>query len=112
MIYLANLIEALGHLSDVEFQRRAWLASKGSVFSSFAEDAAQAFDDTGLAAALDSGQCAPELDEKSVSLLKDLRSAVARVRDSEPPERMLTDPQVERVRQLAARALAQIQAGR
>jgi hypothetical protein len=108
MIYLENLIEALRHLSNAEFQRRAWLASEGPVVSSFCEDVEQVFDDTGLSDVLNSGRRPPELDERTLSILKDLSLAVDQVDDSVAPELLLRDQNVERVRQLAARALAQL----
>lgn len=106
MINVEQLIAALRDLSDAGFQRRAWLASEGPVVSSFAEDVSQAFDDTGLSLALDAGRCPPEFKEQAFAALKELDSAVSRVDQSASPERLLKDPRVKEVRELAARALA------
>lgn len=106
MINMKQLIEALQELSDAEFQRHAWLASEGPVVSSFSEQVCQTFDDTGLSDVLDSQECPPELDEQTFATLKDLDSAVTRVDQLAPPERLLHDPRVLHVREIAARALA------
>ena len=106
MVNVKQLIEALRDLSDVEYQRRAWLASQGPVVSSFDEQACQVFDDTGLSPALDTDRRPPELSEDAFSALKDLDLAVSRVEGNAPPERLLEDPRVVKVRELAARALA------
>lgn len=106
MINMKQLIEALQEFSDAEFQRRAWLASEGSVVSSFSEQVCQTFDDTGLSDVLDAHDCPPELDEQTFATLKDLDSAVALVDHAAPPERLLQDPRVQDVREIAARALA------
>ncbi len=106
MINLEQLIAALQYLSDAEFQRRAWLASEGPVVSSFSEDVSQVFDDTGLSLALNAGRCPPELEERVFTALKELGAAVRRVDQAAPPERLLQDPRVKEVRELAARALA------
>ena len=108
MINVEQLIEALQELSDAEFQRRAWLASEGPVSSSFSEQVCQTFDDTGLSAVLDARECPPELDQRTFSTLKDLDSAVSRVDQAAPPERLLEDPRVKEVREIAACALAQV----
>jgi hypothetical protein len=106
MVNVKQLIVALQGLSDPEYQRRAWLASKGPVVSSFDEQVCQTFDDTGLSDALDAEKCPPELDEQAFSTLKELDSAVSRVDQSASPERLLKDPRVKEVREIAARALA------
>jgi len=106
MINMKQLIEALQELSDAEFQRRAWLASEGPVVSSFSEDVCQVFDDTGLSLALDAGRRPPELDEQAFTALQELDAAVRRVEQAAPPERLLQDPRVKEVREIAARALA------
>lgn len=106
MVNVKQLIEALRDLADAEYQRRAWLASEGPVVSSFDEQACQVFDDTGLSPALDTGRRPPELSEQAFAALKDLGLAVSRVEQGAPPERLLEDPRVAKVRELAARALA------
>jgi hypothetical protein len=109
MINMKQLVRALLELSDVEFQRRAWLASEGPEVSSFSEQVCQTFDDTGLSDLLDSGECPPELDERTFAILKDLDSAVSRVDQSASPERLLQDPRVKDVREIATRALVRCQ---
>lgn len=107
MINIEQLIAALRDLSDADFQRRAWLASEGPVVSSFSEDVCQVFDDTGLSLALDAGRCPPELDEQAFAALQELDAAVRRVvEQAAPPERLLQDPRVKEVREIAGRALA------
>lgn len=106
MIYVNQLIEALRDLSDADFQRRAWQASEGPVVSSFEEQVCQIFDDTGLADVLDATESPPELNEETFSVLKELHSAVARVDAAVPPGRLLRDPRVKEVREIAARALS------
>ena len=108
MINIDQLIVSLQHLSDADFQRKAWLASEGPVVSSFSEDVCQVFDDTGLSIPLDNQTRPSELDEQTYALLQQLDSAVSRVDQSAPPEVLLRDPQVEKVRQIAARALARL----
>lgn len=111
MVNLKQLIEALQALSDPEFQRRAWLASEGRVVSSFSEDVSQAFDDTGLTLALDADKCPDCLDEQVFSILRELSTVVKLVDQSEPPERLLKDPQLKKVRELSARALTLLREG-
>lgn len=106
MINIEQLIAALRDLSNADFQRRAWLASEGPVVSSFSEDVCQVFDDTGLSLALDAGRCPPELEEQAFTALQELDAAVGRVEQAAPPERLLQDPRVKEVREIAARALA------
>lgn len=106
MINVEQLRSALMDLSDAEFQRRAWLASDGPVVSSFSEDISQVFDDTGLSRALDAGTCPPELEERAFTALQQLSVAVRRVDQAAKPERLLQDPMVKEVRELAAHALA------
>ncbi len=106
MVNVEQLIAALQELSDAEFQRRAWLASEGPAVSSFSEQVCQTFDDTGLSDVLDAEECPPEFDDWTFSALKDLDSAVSRVDQSAPSERLLQDPRVKEVREIAARALA------
>lgn len=105
MIKVDQLIVALKDLSDEEFQRRAWLASKGRVISSFSEQVCQTFDDTGLSDVLGGEDCPPDLDKRTFSTLKDLESATSRVDQAAPPEGLLQDPRVKEVREIAARAL-------
>lgn len=105
MINIEQLIAALRDLSDADFQRRAWLASEGPVVSSFSEDVCQVFDDTGLSLALDAGRRPPELEEQAFTALQELDAAVRRVEQAAPPERLLQDPRVKEVREIAARAL-------
>lgn len=106
MINVEQLISALRDLSDADFQRRTWLASEGPVVSSFSEDVCQVFDDTGLSLALDAGRCPPELEEQAFAALQELDAAVRRVDQASPPERLLRDPRVKEVREIAARVLA------
>lgn len=70
------------------------------------EQVCQTFDDTGLSDVLDAEKCPPELDEQAFSTLKELDSAVSRVDQSASPGRLLKDPRVKKVREIAARALA------
>lgn len=109
MIYQENLKVCLRELSSEDFQKRAWLASSGPEISSFAELVAQTFDDTGLGDALGQGELPPELDDAAFSTLKELRRAVSKVDQYAPPEELLTDPKVEKVREIAARALELIE---
>jgi len=106
MVNVKQLLVALQELSDAEFQHRAWLASEGPVVSSFSEQISQTFDDTGLSDVLDAEECPPDFDEQTFSALKDLDSAVSRVDQTAPPHRLLKDPRVKEVREIAARALA------
>lgn len=108
MVKLKQLIPALQQLSDEEFQRRAWLASEGPAVSSFSEQICQAFDDTGLADALDSTTAPLELDERAILVLKDLDAAISRLDHNAAPESLLMDPRMGEIRDLAARALSLI----
>lgn len=108
MIDLKQLAVALRDLSDPEFQRRAWLASEGPVVSSFEEQVCQTFDDTGLSDALDAQQAPAEISARALAELRALAAAARRVDHSVPPDQLLLDPQVARVRAIASRALTLI----
>lgn len=109
MIAIDRLAVVLHELSDEDFQRRAWLASAGPVVSSFEELVCQAFDDTGLAIALDRGTRPAELTEESYRLLTELDSAAQKIDPSLPPQEILQSTQMMKVRVLARRALESLE---
>jgi hypothetical protein len=109
MIHTENLKTCLRQLSDPDFQERTWTASRGPEISSFSELVSQTFDDTGLEDALSENQCPSELDARSFAELKALSAAVSEVDEFLPPEVLLYDPKLRRVRELAARALASLE---
>jgi len=105
MIDVAKLMGCLRELADLEFQRRAWLAAKGSAVSSLSEMVSQAFDDSGLADSIDADRCPRELDDEAFRALKTLDRAVSKVDQALGPEAQLENPRMEEVRRLARAAL-------
>jgi hypothetical protein len=105
LIQLETLRVCLRELSDVEWQRRVWLAATGPEVSSFEELICQLFDDTGLSDAIDSGRCPAQLTEKSFLEFQRLGRAVRRVDQTAAPADLLEDPRLIEVRARAASVL-------
>ena len=95
--------EALRELADESMQRELWLSIGKSDVSSLTESISRLLDDSGLGDALDSAQVVydPEIDEQ----LRQLGDALANIDDARPPETVLDDPDLQRVRELAAALL-------
>ncbi len=106
-VYKENVIAALRKLTDSDFQKQAWLASSGPMVSSFIEDVCQLFDDTGLGDAFRSGQSV--FGEKADQALHELSDIIDKVNYKVPPQELLDDPLVQKVREKAAEALQLIQ---
>ena len=103
----AKVTDCLRELADADFQKRVWLASSGSEVSSFTEAICGLFDDSGLDVAFDKGHTVftREID----ALLRELGNAVRAVDEFRPPAELIADPQMDRVRGLAAKALSAIE---
>lgn len=102
---LEQLKEALRELSDEDFQRRAWQATGGPEVSSFAEQVAQTFDDTGLSRALDDGAEIPGIDHSTLQIIRELDKSISKIDPWSPPGQILESSHIERIRRLAARVL-------
>ena len=95
-----ELIEdALRELADELYQRQLWLAFEGPEVSSLAECISRLWDDSGLAAALESDEEVynPVIDDR----LRRLDAILGRIDPSRAPESILEDPQLARARPLA-----------
>jgi len=93
---------ALTELADESRQRRLWLASEGPEVSSFAECVSRLWDDSGLAAALDSG--APAFGADIDDELRELRELLREINPNSPPAVILEDRRLSAAR-FAARTL-------
>lgn len=95
--------EALRELSDEDYQRRVWLAASGPEIGSMTEAVERLFDDSGLGDALD--ESSTTYLRETDSALNELDSLLKQMGDRRPPDVILSDPRLRRVRELAAAAL-------
>jgi hypothetical protein len=91
--------DALRELADESYQRELWLAAASPEVSSLMECHSRLFDDSGLGSALDELEAV--YDRQIDQRLRDLARVLAGVDDSRPPEAILDDPQLGRVRTMA-----------
>jgi hypothetical protein len=104
-----NLKLCLTELSDIDFQRRAWLAASGPEVSSFSELVSQLFDDTGLTDALEDARIEEAVGLEAAAKLRALDNAVAKIDQSLPPGALINLPAMVQIRELARQALEAIQ---
>jgi predicted transcriptional regulator len=97
-IYVDDLVAALKELEDERCQRELWLAEQGPMTSSFTEAYSQAFDDAGLADALDAGRAAEVLGTEAVALLERLDRSLSQVDADLPALSLITSDQMKHVR--------------
>ncbi len=107
-VSITNLVECLTDLSDAVFQNRVWTGKSLTEESTFSELVCQTFDDTGLGDALNDDAIPLELGADATSTLRELAAAVREVDDTLPAAELVTSPQMQRVRNLASRALQQL----
>jgi hypothetical protein len=103
-----HLIDALRELASESDQRRLWLSTgaDGTDVSSLAECRCRLFDDSGLGDALDRDALVytSAVDQE----LRALRVALRRIDDQRPPEAIIGDPAMDRVRTTAVAVLRRI----
>ncbi len=107
-VSITALLECLTDLSDVVFQNRVWTGKSPTEESTFSELLCQTFDDTGLGDALNDDAIPLVIGADATSTLRELSAAIREVDDTLPPEALLVSAQMQRVRNLAARALQQL----
>jgi len=101
------IIARLKELSDYDFQNRVWLASTGPEISSFTEAVSGLFDDSGLGDALE--KCTQVFSSDIDLLFRTLDKELHDINERRPPEAIITDPRMARVRTISASLLALIE---
>ena len=105
-LYRSNLLAGLTELSDVDFQRRVWLADSGPEVSSFDEARCHAYDDSGLSTLLEKppAEVEKELGLKTPQLLRELAAKLAKVNTAKPVAELIESAEMDQVRALAGQA--------
>jgi hypothetical protein len=103
------VVECLRELGDRALQRRLWLSTGQGDVSSFTEAVEQLFTDSGLEGELQ--KHATGLGSGAENALADLKSGLARVNRSLPPDGLIDSQEMDAVRHLASAALALIDGG-
>ena len=106
MLDMSNFVIGLERLSDLEYQRKTWLSSGDGPFDTFVESVCGVFNDAGLVDYQRRGVRPKEFDEVVWSVVGELDVAVDEVDDNRPPQEVLDNPRMARVREIAARLLA------
>jgi hypothetical protein len=102
-----NLLrEGLEELASLPLQRQLWLSAESPC--SFVEAVCQTYDDSGLSDAIDSPATVEALGADAVRLLQELSRALKRVDDTLSEDELIVSEPMDRVRELAAAALAAI----
>ncbi|HEX5442955.1 MAG TPA: hypothetical protein VFW87_03960, partial [Pirellulales bacterium] len=107
-VYKENAIHSLEELADIRMQHRRWLSAGGSEVSSFTEAVCQLFDDTGLGDALEKPDAPPVFSASIDDRLRELSKAVGRFDHEIEPQKQIDHPDMQTIRDLAARILAEI----
>jgi hypothetical protein len=109
LIYRDNVVEALKYLSDYNYQKTTWFENNQSLIGSYNENVMWVFDDTTLSDALVSGET---IFGKIVDdALRDLEKETDKIEGDDYSEaEILHMPQMEVIRQKAAKALALVKA--
>jgi len=104
-VYKTNIIGILGEMSDIIYQKYVWLnkGGKPQMTISFIESANMLFDDSVISDLLEAGEII--FDKKTTQALKELEHAIDAVDEFHPEEQIIDSPEMEVVRQKAARAL-------
>lgn len=106
-IYWKLVEECLHELSDRSMQERLWLSdgSSGEV-SSFVEACCGLFDDSALGHYLD--RKSPELEVPVIVAFRELELHLQKVETYRHPQKIMDDPHMQKVRELAGAALRMI----
>ena len=101
------IIDCLSELSCEKRQRQLWLSDgRSEEWSSLTEAYLGLFDDSGLSHKLDSE--GTEFGKEVDSSLRRLEEVVTKIDDDRSPEKVMTDTQMEKVRDIASSVLDQI----
>lgn len=107
-VYKTNVIRGLEHLSSYDFQKNAWFENNLGLLSSYMEDVESVFDDTGLEYALDNDQVV--FGHVADNALRELSILLDSIGYDKNEEELIDSPEMQLVRDKAAKALALIQA--
>ncbi len=108
MVYKKNVMQGLKDLASRQFQLIAWFDNDQGLSSAFSEDVEAVFMDTGLEAALDAGEVV--FGKEADAALRDLDKTCDTVGYHRDERELVNSPEMEIVRQKAAKALALIEA--
>ena len=103
-IYRKNIIQALGELASYEFQKLAWFENDQGLCSAYDEDVEAVYDGTGLHEALRDGKIA--FSKEADAVLRSLEKACDKIGYNRDERELIDAPEMEALRQLAAKALA------
>ena len=102
-IFQDILIPALENLASEAHQRYTWFPNAEGDMSSLIEDVNNVFNDASVTDALENNQII--YDRKVTEALRELDDAQAPVNEDRDPEEIINDPQMQVVREKAARVL-------
>jgi hypothetical protein len=103
-VYVEVVRSALEELADADYQRRVWTGRGGAdEMSSFEECFERLFGDSGLGLALEHNQ--PVFGSGVDGNLQRLSDLLARIDGRRSPAKIVQDPAMERVRELASEVL-------
>lgn len=109
-IFKNNIIEALEALSSYAFQKTAWFENDQGFSYSYNENILDLFHDSMLDEALRAGETV--FGKEADDALRDLESESSKLEGDDYSDAILIDlPQMQMIREKAARALALIKAG-
>ena len=105
LIHHADVIDGLCQFASEAEQRRLWLSAGGEV-SSFVEAYCGLFVDSCIEDVLDSGET--EFGAEADQMFRDLDALLLEIDDGRPQERVIADPKMAKVRELASEALRRV----
>ena len=105
LIHHADVINGLSQFASEAEQRRLWLSAGGEV-SSFVEAYCWLFEDSCLLDVLDSGET--EFGAEVDQMFRDLDALLMEIDYGRPQEKVIADPKMAKVRELASEALRRV----
>jgi hypothetical protein len=102
-VIVSKIVDCLRELSDINYQKRVWLASTGPEISSYTEAVCQLFDDSGLGVELEKHDVifSEDIDNK----LRVLHTKLAEIDDSKAPFDIINEPKMKNIRLLSMELL-------
>lgn len=107
-VYKSNIIEALGWLSNYDYQKIAWFPNNIGIMNSYAESVMAVFDDTGLVDALNNKKIV--FGKEADDALRELEHATEAIDElSMSDDEIIDSIAMAKVRAKASRALALVE---
>jgi len=108
MVYKTNIIEGLRDLSSYTFQKVAWFENDQGLCSSFSDDDAAVFEDTGLESALKAGEIV--FGKEADDVLRKLNEMIYAIGYKRDERELIDAPEMQAVREQALVCLRAIEA--